>query len=84
MSEERKSLEELQAMCGGPTWGIRPVDDRPRKRPVETTAQARERLAEMLRKGGALAEPFTVGPELQEKLATYKSQALPRTEREQF
>jgi hypothetical protein len=77
MTEERKSLEELHAMCGGPTWGIRPADDRPRK----PERDPREHLAELLRMGGALAEPFSIGPELQQKLDAYRSTPLPRQER---
>jgi hypothetical protein len=77
MTEERKSLEELHAMCGGPTWGIRPADDRPRK----PERDPREHLAELLAKGGALAEPFSIGPELQAKLDAYRSTPLPRQER---
>jgi hypothetical protein len=43
--------------------------------------EAEQHLAKLARQGGAFAEPFSIGPELQSKLDAYKATPLPRQER---
>jgi hypothetical protein len=57
---------------------------RPEAKRLREKADAIAHLAELLRQGGALAEPFSIGPELAEKIENYKAMIWPReTERQQ-